>query len=34
MAAELGCYTKTIDNALQQVKRKVLTNQQTRQVIL
>src|SRR5262249_10160646 len=27
MAAELGCDTKTIDNALQRVKRKVLTHQ-------
>ena len=34
MAAELGCDTKTIDNALQRVKRKVLTHQQTRQVLL
>src|SRR6188508_104424 len=28
MAAELGCDTKTIDNALQRVKRKILTHQQ------
>jgi RNA polymerase sporulation-specific sigma factor len=34
MAAELECDTKTIDNALQRVKRKVLTHQQTRQVLL
>jgi RNA polymerase sporulation-specific sigma factor len=34
MAAELGCDTKTIDNALQRVKRKVLTHQQSRQVVL
>jgi RNA polymerase sporulation-specific sigma factor len=34
MAAELGCDTKTIDNALQRVKRKVLAHQQTRQVLL
>ena len=33
MAAELGCDTKTIDNALQRVKRKVLTHQRTRQVL-
>jgi RNA polymerase sporulation-specific sigma factor len=33
MAEELGCDTKTIDNALQRVKRKVLTHQQTRQVL-
>ena len=32
MAEELGCDTKTIDNALQRVKRKVLTHQQARQV--
>jgi RNA polymerase sporulation-specific sigma factor len=32
MAVELGCDTKTIDNALQRVKRKVLTHQQSRQV--
>ena len=34
MADELGCDTKTIDNALQRVKRKVLTHQQSRQVLL
>jgi RNA polymerase sporulation-specific sigma factor len=34
MAEELGCDTKTIDNALQRVKRKVLTHQKTRQVLL
>jgi RNA polymerase sporulation-specific sigma factor len=34
MAAELGCDTKTIDNALQRVKRKILTHQQSRQVLL
>jgi RNA polymerase sporulation-specific sigma factor len=34
MAAELGCDTKTIDNALQRVKRKVLAHQTTRQVLL
>jgi RNA polymerase sporulation-specific sigma factor len=33
MAVELGCDTKTIDNALQRVKRKVLTHQRTRQVL-
>jgi RNA polymerase sporulation-specific sigma factor len=33
MAEELGCDTKTIDNALQRVKRKVLQHQQGRQVI-
>jgi RNA polymerase sporulation-specific sigma factor len=33
MAAELGCDTKTIDNALQRVKRKVLQHQQHRQVL-
>jgi RNA polymerase sporulation-specific sigma factor len=33
MAEELGCDTKTIDNALQRVKRKVLTHQQARQVL-
>ncbi|HSK16695.1 MAG TPA: RNA polymerase sporulation sigma factor SigH [Gaiellaceae bacterium] len=33
MAEELGCDTKTIDNALQRVKRKVLQHQQARQVI-
>src|SRR5918912_4103456 len=34
MAAELGCDTKTIDNALQRVKRKVLNHQRERQVLL
>ena len=34
MAEELGCDTKTIDNALQRVKRKVLAHQSTRQVLL
>jgi RNA polymerase sporulation-specific sigma factor len=33
MAEELGCDTKTIDNALQRVKRKVLTHQRPRQVL-
>src|SRR6266403_40348 len=33
MAEELGCDTKTIDNALQRVKRKVLQHQQARQVL-
>ena len=33
MADELGCDTKTIDNALQRVKRKVLQHQQRRQVL-
>jgi RNA polymerase sporulation-specific sigma factor len=33
MAEELGCDTKTIDNALQRVKRKILTHQETRQVL-
>jgi RNA polymerase sporulation-specific sigma factor len=33
MAAELGCDTKTIDNALQRVKRKILTHQKVRQVL-
>jgi RNA polymerase sporulation-specific sigma factor len=34
MAQILGCDTKTIDNALQRVKRKILTHQQGRQVLL
>jgi RNA polymerase sigma-H factor len=34
MAEELGCDTKTIDNALQRVKRKVLSHQKTREVLL
>ncbi len=33
MAAELDCDTKTIDNALQRVKRKILTHQQSREVL-
>ena len=33
MGDELGCDTKTIDNALQRVKRKVLTHQQSRRVV-
>ena len=33
MAERLGCDTKTIDNALQRVKRKVLQHQQTREVL-
>jgi RNA polymerase sporulation-specific sigma factor len=33
MAEQLGCDTKTIDNALQRVKRKVLQHQQLRQVL-
>ena len=33
MAEELGCDTKTIDNALQRVKRKILQHQQSRQVV-
>jgi RNA polymerase sporulation-specific sigma factor len=33
MAAVLGCDTKTIDNALQRVKRKVLQHQQLRRVL-
>ena len=32
MAAELGCDTKTIDNALQRVKRKILQHQKSRAV--
>jgi RNA polymerase sporulation-specific sigma factor len=34
MAADLGCDTKTIDNALQRVKRKILTHQKSREVLL
>jgi RNA polymerase sporulation-specific sigma factor len=34
MAELLGCDTKTIDNALQRVKRKVLTHQESRRVLL
>ncbi len=33
MAQRLGCDTKTIDNALQRVKRKILVHQQSRQVL-
>ena len=33
MAEDLGCDTKTIDNALQRVKRKVITHQRARQVL-
>src|ERR1700754_946728 len=33
MAEELDCDTKTIDNALQRVKRKILTHQKSRQVL-
>src|SRR5919199_1287385 len=33
MAVDLGCDTKTIDNALQRVKRKILTHQKARQVL-
>jgi RNA polymerase sporulation-specific sigma factor len=33
MAEELGCDTKTIDNALQRVKRKILTHQRSREVL-
>jgi RNA polymerase sporulation-specific sigma factor len=33
MADELGCDTKTIDNALQRVKRKILQHQHSRQVL-
>jgi RNA polymerase sporulation-specific sigma factor len=33
MAAELDCDTKTIDNALQRVKRKIITHQQSREVL-
>jgi RNA polymerase sporulation-specific sigma factor len=34
MAARLGCDTKTIDNALQRVKRKIVTHQKGREVLL
>src|ERR671911_41797 len=34
MAEDLGCDTKTIDNALQRVKRKVLAHQDSRNVML
>ena len=33
MADELGCDTKTIDNALQRVKRKIIQHQKTREVL-
>ena len=33
MAEDLGCDTKTIDNALQRVKRKVINHQRARQVL-
>jgi RNA polymerase sporulation-specific sigma factor len=33
MAEDLGCDTKTIDNALQRVKRKIYTHQKSRQVL-
>jgi RNA polymerase sporulation-specific sigma factor len=33
MASELGCDTKTIDNALQRVKRKIIQHQKTREVL-
>jgi RNA polymerase sporulation-specific sigma factor len=33
MAVELGCDCKTIDNALQRVKRKILAHQKTREVL-
>src|SRR5713101_9855982 len=34
MAEDLGCDTKTIDNALQRVKRKIITHQKAREVLL
>src|SRR3989454_6876109 len=34
MADQLGCDTKTIDNALQRVKRKILAHRKTREVLL
>src|SRR5919107_2535632 len=34
MGEELGCDTKTIDNALQRVKRKIIQHQKSRQVLL
>ena len=34
MADELGCDTKTIDNALQRVKRKIIAHQKDREVLL
>ena len=33
MAEDLGCDTKTIDNALQRVKRKIIAHQKTREVL-
>ena len=33
MAEDLGCDCKTIDNALQRVKRKILAHQKTREVL-
>jgi RNA polymerase sporulation-specific sigma factor len=33
MADRLGCDTKTIDNALQRVKRKIITHQKAREVL-
>jgi RNA polymerase sporulation-specific sigma factor len=33
MADELGCDTKTIDNALQRVKRKIISHQKSREVL-
>ena len=33
MAASLGCDTKTIDNALQRVKRKIIQHQKAREVL-
>ena len=33
MAVDLGCDTKTIDNALQRVKRKILVHQKSREVL-
>ena len=34
MADRLECDTKTIDNALQRVKRKIVTHQRSREVLL
>jgi len=34
MADRLACDTKTIDNALQRVKRKILSHQKGREVLL
>jgi RNA polymerase sporulation-specific sigma factor len=34
MAERLECDTKTIDNALQRVKRKIITHQRAREVTL